>query len=213
MSTELYIPPTWAKVPPTSKDYVEKLDDPKRAARREHSRKNAVTRWARPGEHDYVDKEHAKPVDVFDMTGKYITSYPSARKAAEALFPGTKRSSAERAIRLVRFGGVKKSYKGYMFRDSVPQKRDIEPYKVKKKKTGYTYVRRPDTTATHPVAEVCEFGVLREWPSVKACAADLGMSSSGVILAIKRGTPCRKTRYTLQYMGKKRLLKKIEKKY
>ena len=46
-------------------------------------------------------------------------------------------------------------------------------------------MRRPDTTATHPVAEVCEFGVLREWPSVKACAADLGMSSSGVILAIK----------------------------
>lgn len=182
MSTELFIPPTFAKIPPTSEFYIEKLDNPKLARRRNASRQTAMKRWAKPGAHDFVCLKTAKTVDVFNLSGEYISTYPSARKAASAL--GLK---SERNIRRCR-QGIGKQYCGYMFRDHVDGVTCIEPYRIKKKKSGYKagpYKSHP----TRMVASVSEFGVRKTWHSVTACAKDLNRSHTTIWKAIKEKRP------------------------
>lgn len=213
MSTELYLTPTWAKVPPTSKDYVEKVDDPKKAAWREKIRYAVRCRWAKPGAREKLSERLSIAVDAFTLDGKYIGTFKNPRLAAEILFPGAK--YGDRRVSACRSGHSKKTH-GYMFRYHVDNPTDIEPYQRKtytrkSPKNVRRKMRPEDTYLTRAVGEVCEFGVLQEWPSVKACAEELHISVFAVYMAIKRQKPCGGTRYPLQYLGKPKMLKENEK--
>ena len=179
-------------MPATSEFYVERLDNPKLAAKREHSRRVCMARWSKPGAHDHVDTKQAKPLDVFDMQGNYIATYPSSKKAAIAL--GLKNDND---IRKCRRGGLK-SYNGFRFRDHEEGVTKIEPYSRKPHKRGYHYIRKPDIYKYKPLVEIDEkLGVLREWPSVKEAAADIGCSMCGIWIAMKQGRPIKG--HTLQF--------------
>ena len=200
MSTELFMPPTYAKIPESSVFYVERIDNPARAARRENSRNTAKKRWAKPGAHDFVDESQAKALDVFDMDGHFVGSYPSSRKAAAAL--GLKNETNIRRCRR----GEAKSYKGYIFRDHKDGATSISPYKRKAKKRGYTVNRRPGTFATRQVVSVCEFGILKEWDSIGACAAELGVTPGAIWIGVKLGRKVQGQK--LEYKHEKRVLEK-----
>lgn len=183
---ELYIPPINAKIPPTSPFYVESLDDPKRHARREHSRRNCLARWSKPDAHDFVDTSQAKALDVFDLKGRFVATYPSSRKAAIGLGFTINQKSAERNIRACR-RGEKKQYLGYMFKDHREGAVRCRAYKCKPRKSGYHVERAAETYFTKHVVEVDDrFGILRRWDSLKQCAADLGVTYGAIWIAMKQ---------------------------
>lgn len=199
MSTELFVPPAYAKVPESSEFYIERIDNPKRAARRERSRLTAEKRWAKPGAHDIVDIKQAKAVDVFDLEGVLVGTYASSRKAAIAL--GLKNESNIRCCRR----GSKKSYCGYMFRNHAEGADYIAPWERKKKKRGYSMIRKPGTSATRQIVSNSEFGVVKEWDSMGECAADLGVSNSAIWIAIKQGRKIKGHRLEYKYDKRKRI--------
>ena len=201
MSTELFIPPTFAKVPETSVFYCESIDNPQKAARRERSRRQALAYWSDKRHRRRVDKSQAKPVDVFDLQGNFVATYKSSRKAAIGLgFENV--YFAERCIRRARTGSLK-SYKGYQYRDHRDGVTRIEPYKRDHKPSGYHVNRRPGTYASRRIASVCEFGIRAEWDSVKQCAEWLGVSYGAIWAAMKQNRPIKG--HKLEYQSKRQL--------
>lgn len=142
--------------------------------------------WSDKRHRRRIDKKQAKPVDVFDMEGHYVATYPSARKAAIYLFPEKDYHSAERCIRACRDPKqIKRSFCGYQFRDHTDNPTDIEPYKRKPRKRGYTVNRKPDTYHTQPILVVCDDGETIRFNSVTEAAEALHGSKAGLWLAIK----------------------------
>lgn len=182
---ELYMPPTWAKIPKQSEWYKST----ETFKRRSKASKERMRKYWSDGRHRRRVSKQAKPVDVFDLDGRYIATYPSARKCAIAMFPEVDYRSAERCIRGIRQGvHGKKSYRGYMFRDHVVGRGDIEPYRKEPRKKGHRYkdgIVKPNLRKA--VVETCEFGVLGEWDSLTACAAALGCSYQSIWSAMREG--------------------------
>lgn len=141
----------------------------------ELARKAAHARWLKPGAHDRL-QQNSVPIDVFDMNGNYIKTYPNAYRASLSL------GLDYYHIKKCR-NGRKKSLGGFMFRDHTGQTANIEPYKIDHRKPGYK--RRPGTNPTRIVVSMENGAVFREWPSVKSCGEDLGVRSNTVIEAIK----------------------------
>lgn len=172
----------------------------------EASRIKATRMWQRPGERDRVDWSQAIAVDVFNLDGTFVATFPSARKAAIGMFGEEGRISNERNVRQCRMG-LKKSLHGFMFRNHEEGVTSIEPYQRKPsgRKKGEHYNRQPGTFATQRVGEVLDGEVIREWKSVKECAAALGMWTSSIIdILNKNRTMCR-TGTTLVRLGERRL--------
>ena len=184
---ELYLPPSNAKIPKSS-DFYRATERFRR--RSEASRANALRYWSDPENRRRVCLKTAKPVDAFRADGSYVGTYPSALKAAESLITGTGRISAAAAIRAVR-RGAKRSYKGLMFRDARPEKKDIAPMPPRRHKArGYHVRRGPDTYAfaRKPVTAVSG-GLTVSYPSVGEFAAAIGLSRTTVWNAARRGRP------------------------
>ena len=117
MSTELYLPPTYATVDERSVFYVESIDNPQLAAKRKRESEKMKRYWSDKRHRRRIDKSQAKPVDVFTMEGDLVATYPSSRKAAIALFGEENYRSHERNIRACRrMDKNKKSHLGYQFR-------------------------------------------------------------------------------------------------
>lgn len=151
------------------------------------SKNNMLKYWADGRHHRRVDPQ-AKAVDVFDMDGHYLATYPSSRKAAVAL--GIPRR-LENCIRAIRRGDPdKKSCHGYMFRDAAPVKADIEPYAVKAKtqKRGY---HKDNSYLCKAVRVIFQDGDIMDFQSVKECADALGRKQNSVSYAANHGTRCR----------------------
>ena len=172
----------------------------------EASRIKATRMWQRPGERDRVNWSQAKPVDVFDFNGTLIASHPSSRKAAIALFGEGNYRMDERNIRQCRMG-LKKSHKGFMYRDHQDGVTQIEPYKRKERPSmkGRHYNRRPGTFATQRVGEMLDGEVVREWKSVKECADALGMRTSSIIDILNKNRTMRRTGTSLVRIGERRI--------
>lgn len=181
---ELFLPPSYAKIPRTSEWYKTTDAFLRRS-------KNMLRYWSDGRHRRRIDKKQAKPVDVFDLQGNFVATFPSSRKAAIGLFGEERYRSRERCIRAAR-DGKKKSFLGYMFRDHQDGVVHIEPYARKPHSRGYKLNRDRSTYARKPVMEVCEFGILAEWPSLKECAADIGGTYSGLWLAMKSGRKFKK---------------------
>ena len=106
---ELYQPPINAIIPKSS-EYYKTTETFRR--RSKANRENMVKYWSDPKNHERVDKQ-AKPLDVFDMEGNFVATYPSSRKAAQALGIPKKMESN---IRATARGDGHKSIKGFQFR-------------------------------------------------------------------------------------------------
>ena len=179
---ELYQPPINAIIPKSS-DYYRTTETFLR--RSKASRENMVKYWSDPKNHERVDKQ-AKPIDVFDMEGNFVATFPSSRKAGQAL--GFDKIQ-ECIIRQCR-AGKKKSLHGYRFRDHVDGVTKIDPWTKaphKQHKRGY---HRDNSNLQKPCFEQDDrWGVLRRWDSLKECAADLGISYGGLWVAMKHERP------------------------
>ena len=171
----------------------------------EASRIKAMNMWRRPGERDRVDSQ-AKAVDVFNLDGTFVATFPSARKAAISMFGEEGHRIDERNIRQCRMG-LKKSHKGFMYRDHEDGVTCIEPYQRKPsgRKKGEHYNRQPGTFATQRVGEMLGGEVIREWKSVKAAAADLGVGLSCIIDRMNTQRTIRSTGTKLIRIGGRRL--------
>lgn len=190
--SELYLPPTYAKLPPSSPFYVESIDNPKLHAKREQSRRNCLARWAKPGAHDFVNTSQAKDVDVFDLKGRFVASFPSSRKACAGMGFENK-MSAERNIRACR-RGEKKQYKGYMFKPHKEGRTRTMPYRRKPHGSGYHYQRNrnADTYKTKQIAWIDDNGLIQaRWDSIKECADALGINRATIWIAMKQDRPLR----------------------
>ena len=185
---ELYLPPSYAKIPKQS-EWYKTTETFKR--RSKASKEKMAKYWSDWRHRRRIDKKQAKPVDVFDMQGNFVATYQSSRKAAIGLFGMENYRSRERCIRACR-EGVKKSFLGYMFRDHQDGVTKIEPYFRKPKKRGYKVNRDRSTYAHKPVMEVCEFGILAEWPSLKECAASIGGTYGGLWAAMRENQKYKK---------------------
>ena len=183
---ELYLPPTIAKLHQGT-EFRTVSDAFKR--RSEASKIKARKRWDAPGYREtFIDHSHAKAVDVFDLEGHYIATYPSARKATRQLGLPT---NCENLVRKCR-RGEKRQYRGFQFRDATPEHHDIDPVPPirygKTRRRGYhkdnSYLHKP-CRVTFPDGDTMDF------PSVGACAAALERRPSTVSTAIARGTRCR----------------------
>lgn len=107
--------------------------------RRSEASKARMEKYWSDGRHRRrVDKKQAKPVAAYRMDGTFVGWWKSSRKAALALFPSDDYRMTERNIRACR-QGVKKSVKGYMFRDWKGDTSAVEQYKKapKTQKRGY----------------------------------------------------------------------------
>ena len=180
---ELYLPPTWAKL--TKQSVFYKTTETFK--RRSKASKERMKKYWSDSQHRLrVDEKQAKPVDVFTMDGEFVATYPSARKAAIALFPGKKYMSAERCIRACRDPKqIKRSFCGYQFRDHQEDTANIEPYKRRHKEKGYTMHRKPNTFATCPIEDTY-LGIVRTFGSIKEAAEAIGCSVSGIHAAMHR---------------------------
>ena len=182
--SELYLPPTYAKLY-NGTEFRETTEAFKRHSRA--SRMSALKYWSDKRHRRRVDKKQAKAVDVYDLQGHYLRTYPSGRKAAEGLFPDRKRSIAERCIRAAR-RGYKKSYGGYMYREHSGKPSDIEPLTPPRHKpSGYHVNRKPDTYFTKPCRVTFNDGDTIDFTSLKECAEALHGTYSGIWLAMKQG--------------------------
>lgn len=170
---ELYLPPINAIIPKSS-DYYRTTETFLRSSKA--NREKMVKYWSDPKNHERVDKQ-AKPVDMFDMEGNFLTTYPSSRKAAQAL--GLDKIK-ERNIRQCRAGKKKSAY-GYQFRDHVDGVAKIDPWAKAPHKPHRRGYHRDNSNLQKPCFELDDrWGVLRRWDSLKECAADLGCSYSAL---------------------------------
>ena len=150
------------------------------------NRKRMLKYWSDERNHERVDP-NAKAIDVFDMDGHYIDTYPSARKTAIALgIP-----HLENTIRAIRRGDPeKKSLHGYMFRDASPVKADIAPYSKLPKRQPRGY-HRDNSNLRKPVRVIFGDGDFIDFESLKDCAEALGRKQNTVSYAVNHGTHCR----------------------
>lgn len=181
MSTELYIPVISNRI---GTEFYRHSETFRR--RSEASKKKAAAYWSDPRHHERVDEKQAKPVAAYRLDGSFVGWWPSARKAAIALFPSEPHRKVERMIRNARHG-EKKSCLGYMFRDWKGDTSPIEPYKRAPKGRGYHVNRRPDTYATKPCTVDYGDGDLICFESLKELAAAIGGTYGGVWNAMKNG--------------------------
>jgi hypothetical protein len=181
MSTELYIPNILNR--PGTEFYRHSETFKRRSAA---SKIRAAKYWADGRHHRRVDKKQAKPVAAYRMDGSFVGWWPSARKAAKALFQDESSFKMERIIRNTRHG-EKKSCKGYMFRDWTGDTSPIEPYTVKPHKSGYHVNRRRETYATKPCTVDYGDGDPIRFESLKELAAAIGGTYGGVWAAMKGG--------------------------
>ena len=180
MSTELYLPNIVGK--PGTEFYK---DSETHRRRSEAARRSALAYWS--------DKRHrkrvnhtAKAVDVFDMEGHYIATFPSGRKAAISL--GITHS--EQSINACRrCDPRRKSIHGYMIRDASPVKTDIEPYS-KKPKTQPKGYRKNNSYLCKPCEIYFPDGDFIRFDSIKDCAVAIKRQPSSVSYAIHHGSNC-----------------------
>lgn len=155
--------------------------------RSEANRKSQLKYWSDKRHRQRVDKKQAKPVDVFDSEGHYLKTYPSARKAAIAIYKDVDYHSAERLIRACRCGR-KRQYRGYQFRDATEDHADIPPIpKRRHKPKGYHVNRRPGTYHTKPCTLIFDDGDTLHFDSLIELAEAVHGSYGGVWAALKAG--------------------------
>ena len=180
---ELYLPPTTAKLHQGT-EFRTVSETFKR--RSEASKIKARKRWDAPGYREtFVDHSQAKAVDVFDLEGHYLATYPSARKAARFL-----NLPDENCVKAVR-RGEKRQYRGYQFRDATPDHNDIAPvppirYGMTKRKPYH----KDNSYLCKPVRVTFFDGDTMDFPSIKDCAAALHRAQNTVSVAIKYGYRC-----------------------
>lgn len=182
---ELYLPPTYAKI----KRGCEYYETTEAFKRRSKASKEIMTKyWSDEKNRQRVDKKQAKPLDVFTLDGEYVATYPSSRKAAQALFPDRSSKSAESSIRRCRRGETKsRSYLGYMFRDHEDGVTRIEPYQRKAHGSGYRFGKKRTVFATRGVTVRYDDGTELRFESVKECAEAIHGTCSGMWNALKEG--------------------------
>lgn len=188
--SELYLPPTYAKIK-TGCEFYQATETFRR--RSEASKKKALEYWSDGRHRRRVDKKQAKPVDVYTNEGWYVSTYPSARKAAIGLFKDIDYHSAERCIRSCRQGN-KKQYHGFQFRDSIDNRPAyIGPVPPKKTKaSGYHVDRKPGTYATKRCRVVYPDGDAVEFASLKELCKAIGITYGAVWLSMKENRKIRK---------------------
>ena len=183
--SELYIPTIVGK-PGT--EFYELSETFKR--RSAASKAKMAKYWSDGRHRRRIDKKQAKPVAAYTMSGAFVGWWPSARKAAIALFPEIDYHVTERGVRACRQGKGgrwrKMSCRGYMFRDWTGDPSDIAPYKrpPKKQKSGY----KKDNAYLNKPCE-CDWGdgdPIR-FASLKECAAAIHGTYGGVWRAMKEG--------------------------
>ena len=180
MSSELYIPTIVGK-PCT--EFYEHSETWKR--RSEASKKRMRKYWSDGRHRRRVDTKQAKPVAAYRTDGTFVGWWRSARKAAIALFPDDDYRMAERNVRACR-RGVKKSHKGFMFRDWTGDTSDIEPYKRanKTQPRGYhhdcSYLCKP-CTVDYGDGDPIRF------ESLKELVGAIHGTRAGVWIAMKNG--------------------------
>ena len=180
---ELYLPPTIAKLHQgTEFREVSKVWQNRSKANRERMLKY----WSDPKNRDRrVDHTQAKPLDVFDLEGHYLDTYPSARKAARFL-----NLPDENCVKAVR-RGEKRQYRGYQFRDAAVVKHDIGPvppirYGMTKRKPYH----KDNSYLCKPVRVTFHDGDTMDFDSLKDCAEALHRKQSTISSAIKYGRKC-----------------------
>lgn len=188
--SELYLPPTYAKMTPGCEFYRASETFRRRS---EASKKKAREYWSDASHRSRVDKKQAKPVDVYTKEGWYVSTYPSARKAAIGLFKDIDYHMAERCIRACR-QGHKKQYRGYQFRDSIDNRPAyIGPVPPRKSKSsGYHVNRDPKTYATKRCRVVYPDGDAVEFDSLKELCKAIGVRYGTLWLAMKENRKIRK---------------------
>ena len=185
MSSELYLPNIVGK-PGT--EFYEHSETWKR---RSEASKARMRRYWSDGRHRRrVDKKQAKPVVAYRLDGTFVGWWPSARKAAIALFPSEELRIAERNVRSCRQGRQgkwsKKQHKGFMFRDWTGDTSDIEPYK-KAPKTQPKGYHRDNSNLCKPCTVDYGDGDPIRFDSLKELAAAIHGTYSGVWIAMKNG--------------------------
>ena len=185
MSSELYVPVITGK-PGT--EFYEHSETWKR--RSEASKAKMRRYWSDPKNHERVNAKQAKPVVAYRLDGTFVGWWPSARKAAIALFPSEELRIAERNVRACRQGKQgkwsKKQHKGFMFRDWTGDTSDIEPYK-KAPKTQPKGYHRDNSNLCKPCTVDYGDGDPIRFESLKELAAAIHGTYSGVWIAMKNG--------------------------
>jgi hypothetical protein len=189
---ELYLPPTYAKLHQGT-EFKECSSEYK--ARSKANRESAIKYWSDKHNHERVSPT-AKAVDVFDLQGRYIATYPSSRKAAEALFPDKTRSNAERNIRGCRVqhrqNYRKLQYCGYQFRNATEEKRDIGPIPKRRHKTaGYHCNRKCKNDYFKKQTTATMGDTTLTFDSVKECAEALQVSLAWIYKCVANDMTCR----------------------
>lgn len=180
MSSELYLPNIVGK-PGT--EFYEHSETWKR---RSEASKARMRRYWSDGRHRRrVDTKQAKPVAAYRMNGTFVGWWRSSRKAAIALFPGDNYRMTERNVRACR-QGVKRSVKGFMFRDWTGDASDIEPYK-KAPKTQPKGYHRDNSNLCKPCTVDYGDGDPIRFDSLKELAAAIHGTYGGVWIAMKNG--------------------------
>lgn len=186
MSSELYIPNIIGK--PGTEFYRHSETWRRRS---EASKKKADKYWSDPKNHDRFDTKQAKPVAAFLMDGSFVGWWPSARKAAIALFPDCDTRSMERGIRACRQNKcgkwAKRSHHGYQFRDWTGDTSAIEPYKVVRKKRHPRGYKKSNPHLNKPCELDYGDGDQIRFGSLKELVEAIGGTRSGVWEAMRRG--------------------------
>lgn len=185
MSSELYLPNI------VGKPGTELYEHSETWKRRSEASKAKMRRyWSNPKNHERVDAKQAKPVVAYRLDGTFVGWWPSARKAAIALFPSEELRIAERNVRSCRQGRQckwsKKQHKGFMFRDWTGDTSDIEPYK-KAPKTQPKGYHRDNSNLCKPCTVDYGDGDPIRFDSLKELAAAIHGTYSGVWIAMKNG--------------------------
>lgn len=189
MSSEPYIPTIVGK-PGT--EFYEHSETWRR--RSEASKAKMRKYWSDPKNHERVDTKQAKPVAAYRMDGTFVGWWPSARKAAIALFPGEDHYNTERQVRAVRLPYTdKKSFRGYMFRDWTGDTSNITPY-ARAKKTQRRGYRKDNSYLCKPCTVDYGDGDPIRFDSLQELAAAIHGTYQGVWCAMKDGR---------KYKGKK----------
>ena len=185
MSSELYLPNIVGK-PGT--EFYEHSETWKR--RSEASKVKMRWYWSDGRHRRRVDKKQAKPVVAYRLDGTFVGWWPSARKAAIALFPSEELRIAERNVRSCRQGRQgkwsKKQHKGFMFRDWTGDTSDIEPYKKAPKTQPKGYHRDNSNLCKPCIVDYGDGDPIR-FESLKELAAAIHGTYSGVWIAMKNG--------------------------
>ena len=183
MSSELYLPNIVGK-PGT--EFYEHSETWKR--RSEASKVKMRWYWSDGRHRRRVDKKQAKPVVAYRLDGTFVGWWPSARKAAIALFPSEELRIAERNVRSCRQGRQgkwsKKQHKGFMFRDWTGDTSDIEPYKKAPKTQPKGYHRDNSNLCKPCIVDYGDGDPIR-FESLKELAAAIHGTYSGVWIAMK----------------------------